>query len=90
MDELSHKKEYHKYPLDYILFKNSKKFTAILKVADKSRAAETGKEVQNQDENESDEPIDIENMTPARMKALENKRINQGQPKDYDIQNPVR
>lgn len=88
MDELSHTKEFHKYPLDYILFKNSKKFTTILKVAEKQRAAESSKEVDNQTEEESDEPIDIENMTPARMKALESKRIG-GQMKDYELQNPV-
>ena len=74
MDDLSHGKKHHKHDLDYILFKNPKKFATILKAAPKNKSGETGKRVKEDAEETSGEEktlTPIENMTPELMKKRE-------------------
>jgi len=74
MDELAHSKEFHKYDLDYILFKNKDKFETILKVAKNSKSAETSsKQIIDYEETE-DINLDPEDMTPDKMKAYQKKK----------------
>lgn len=97
MDELAHSKEHHKHDLDYILYKNKNKFESILKVAAKGKSGETGKRIGKESvtessDDESEELVDIENLTPAVMKArdakeLEMRKAHSGD-KDYRIYNP--
>lgn len=95
MDKLAHSKEFHKYDLDYVLFKNMGKFQTLLKVAGKSKSTESGKSVREADidvQDDDDAIVNIEDMSPAIMKAREAKSMGtrQGSPKDYRVQNPVK
>jgi len=73
MDEIAHTKEFHKYDLDYVLFKNKPVFNTLLKLA-KSKSFETSSKQINKEENdEEDIDLDPENMTPEKMKAYNKK-----------------
>lgn len=97
LDKYAHTKEYHKYDLDYIIFKKRKDFDTILKVAAKSKSGETGKRV-GAEENfdatgEDDDNLEnIEDLTPEIVKRREDKEAagRESSPKDYKIQNPQR
>lgn len=97
LDQLAHSKEFHKYELDYVIYKNKSKFDTILKVAPKAKGGEAGKVLgpqQEYDQNDGDEEHipDIEDMTPELMKAREAKSMSgrESSPKDYRIQHPIR
>lgn len=95
MDKLAHSKDFHAVKeLEYILFKNKKKFETILKVAKGNRSAELGKRIGA----EADEPsiddamVDIENMTPDLMRRREQADLRANtatKNKDYTIINPI-
>lgn len=82
MDELSHSKKYHRYDLDYILYKEGKRFTTMLKAAPGSRSGEGGKQIGAGEEGyeetgDSDENlVDIEDMTPEIMRGREKKDVS--------------
>lgn len=97
MDDLSHSKDFHKYELDYIFFKNKSKFETILKMAPKSKSGEGSKRIGKEKSfdnstEEDDDLIDIENLTPAIMKEREKRDLEARQSskkvKDYKIFNP--
>ncbi len=74
MDDLAHGKKHYKHDLDYILFKNPKKFATILKAAPKNKSGETSKRVKEDAEETGSEEktlAPIESMTPERMKKME-------------------
>lgn len=74
MDKLSHSKEFHKYPLDYIVYRQSKKFDTLLKVV-KGRSGEAtvrGSEGVNET---GEIDLDPENMTPEKMKQHQARRV---------------
>lgn len=76
MDELAHSKDFHDKDLDYVLFKNQDKFSAILKVAKGKKAGETAsKEIESSDD-EEDIDLDPENMTPEKMKRYQNRKLS--------------
>lgn len=89
LDKLAHSKEFHKYDLDYIVFKNQDKFASILKVSGK-KGIEQSKSPQEMEVSD-EELVDIEEMTPAVMKAREAKRVSTRyeSAKDYKVHNPV-
>jgi hypothetical protein len=85
MDELSHSKDFHKYELDYVLFKNGSKFDALLKVVKGKKSAEgESKQIKESSDDEEDIDLDPENMTPEKMKAY-NKRKYAGQSDKIEI-----
>lgn len=97
LDRLAHTKEFHKYDLDYILFKRSKDFETILKVAAKAKSGEVGKRIgaeeSFEDKGGDDETIEnIEDLTPEIIKAREAKEASgrEASPKDYTVMNPQR
>lgn len=90
MDKLAFSKEFHKYDLDYVLYKNKSAFEAILKTSKAQAGAETGKTIHAPDETEVDGLVDIEDMTPAVIKQREAKSLGENKSrKDYKIYNPI-
>jgi hypothetical protein len=75
MDSLAHSPIHHTHEMDYILWKEKQVFDLLLKVAPKSKGGERGKQILVNEEDEDDDNTNIENLTPAIMKARENKRI---------------
>ena len=75
MDELSHTKKHHKHDMDYILFKNPKKFKDILKVAPGNKGGEAGKQIGTKTEDDYDGEdetlVDMEDLTPDIMRKRE-------------------
>lgn len=79
MDKLSHDKKYHRYDLDYVLFKEGKKFEALLKAAPGNRSGESGKQIgtgAGDDGDEEETMVNIEDITPEIMRRRENKEIS--------------
>lgn len=77
MDELSHSKEWAKYDLDYVLYKNKSQFDTLLKVAKVSKSGETSSKQIVEHDDEEDIDLDPENMTPEKMKAYEKRKYSQ-------------
>lgn len=95
MNTLAHSKEFHKYDIDYILYKNKSKFETILKVAGKSKSGERSKAIRedNYEATDDDDNLpNIEDITPEMMKARDNKAMGrrESSPRDYKIYNPVK
>jgi hypothetical protein len=94
MDELAHSAKHHRHELDYILFKNRKKFDAVMKTAPKSKGGERthrmGEEEYRPEEGEELTPI--EDLTPELMKKREAEDIERAKAdrktRDYSIINP--
>ena len=87
MDELAHTKKYHRFDLDYILFKEGKKFETILKAAPGNKSGESGKTIASK-ESDGDAPaedsVKIEDMTPDVMKRREQRDISERSAQDDD------
>lgn len=78
MDKLSHGKKYHRYDLDYVLFKEGKRFSTILTAAAGNKSGEGGKQIgTGADESSEDEEslVSIEEITPEIMRNREKKSI---------------
>ncbi len=88
MDEFSHSKKYHKYDLDYILFKKPKTFGTILTAAAGNRSGEHGKQMStggdDGGEEGEDKLVNIEDLTPEIMRARENKSTSRRKLSDDD------
>jgi hypothetical protein len=74
MDELSHSKKYHTFELDYILFKNRKKFDAILKGATKPKGGESSARGVVEDEEAGEVDFTDPDMTPDKLAKHDAKR----------------
>lgn len=72
MDKLAHSEQFHKYPLDYILFKKSKDFETLLKTAPKKRGAETSRTITTPEE-DTEEELDFDDLTPDKIKQMESR-----------------
>jgi hypothetical protein len=76
MDELSHSKDWHKYDLDYIFFKNKKDFDDSIGVKKfKGSGATKQQDMQPQDK-KSETPTLSDNPTPEEIKAYERNMAN--------------
>lgn len=75
MDELSHSEGWHKYDLDYILYKNKKTFNTILKAAKSNRSGESGHTIYapQSDESTAENDLDPTEMTPETVKQMEDR-----------------
>lgn len=70
------------YPLDYILFQNRKTFETLLKVAKTTKSGEgASREIVDVD-GDGDIDLDPENMTPAKFKANEAKKLRDSAKED--------
>lgn len=101
MDKLAHSKDHAQHDLDYILYKHKAKFETILKTAGKKKSGETGKRIGKEkdidsDEEEGEDMVDIEHLTPDVMKRREQKDLDRRRgargsgEKDYVILDPTR
>jgi len=93
MYKLARSEKYHQYDLDYILFKESKKFDTLLQVAAKRRGLEQGKSItrdESEDDSQEETMPDIEDMTPAAAKRMDMVSMNDKPRKDYRINKPIR
>ncbi|MDI6820937.1 MAG: hypothetical protein QMD65_02035 [Patescibacteria group bacterium] len=96
MDKLAHSKEggvvvdeknkiLKPYSLDYILFRNKDKFTAILKVASNKKSGEIGGREMGDVEDEEDIDLDPEKMTPDKWKKHEKRRQKEFQTEEPEF-----
>ena len=81
LDELSHSKKYHRYPIDYVLFKEAKVFGEILKTP-KKKTLESGNPARGSqarpDETGERKPLDANSPTfAADMKKREEEWANE-------------
>lgn len=98
LDKLSHSKDFHTYSLEDIVAspRNKKTFDTLLKVAGKAKNGEVGKRVGESPEErpvEDDDNIeDIENLTPAIIKAREasSSASRASSNKDYKVTAPMK
>jgi hypothetical protein len=71
MDELSHSKDWHKYDLDYIFFKNKKDFDDSIGVKKFKGSGSTKQQDMQQQDKKPEVPTLSENPTPDEVKAYE-------------------
>jgi len=74
MDRLAHSKDYHMFPMDYILYREKTKFEKVLFSPNK-RSFETGRPSRSPERKEFEGmPSDLSDMTPAQVEQFEKER----------------
>lgn len=70
MDRLSHRKEFHKFPLDYVLFKNSNSFDKIMRQP-KRKTLERGSTGSRASDTSETSDVPYEKMSPKQQERYE-------------------